>query len=80
MLITGRLKIKSRINLGITLGAEGTGEIDPSGEKLDVKSVRILNDFQGVLGRILQMSGYVAGRSLGLRPRDSQVIRGALSS
>lgn len=78
IVVGGTVRIKTRMKVGFTLDAEGTGEIDSSGQNIEVKNVRILNDFQGLLGRILAMRGFVAGRTLKLRDGDSALIRTAL--
>lgn len=78
--ITGTVAIRTKMKLAVSLDATGTGIIDSSGRELTITDVRILNDFHGVFGRVLQMSGLATGRTLKLREKDSAVIRSALSA
>lgn len=78
--ITGSIKLTTRLQVGVTVDAAGSGEIDAGGRTIAVKDVRILNDFHGVLGKALSMAGYASGRSFNLRPQDSERIRAALAA
>ena len=78
--ITGTLRIRTRMQVGISFEAAGSGEIDSSGRQLHITDVKILNDFHGLFGKVLGMSGLAAGRTLNLRPRDSALIRTALAA
>ena len=78
--ITGTVRIRTRMKVGLTLDATGTGEIDSSGQSLTITDVKILNDFHGLFGRVLDMTGLAAGRTLRLRAKDSALIRSALAA
>lgn len=78
--IAGKVRIRTRMKVGITLDATGTGEIDSSGQNLTIKDVKILNDFHGLFGRVLDMTGLATGRTLRLRAKDSSLIRSALAA
>ena len=78
--IAGSIHIETRLKVGMSLAAIGTGEIDSEGQALHLTDVKITNDFSGIISKILSMTGLVAGRSLRLRPGDSALIRAALTA
>jgi len=78
--ITGAVRITTGMKMGLKLDATGSGEVDSQTRKLVIKDVTIHNDFQGMFGQILSMTGLAAGRSLNLRARDADVIKSALST
>jgi hypothetical protein len=78
--IAGSLKLTTKLQVAVTVEAAGIGEIDREGRTIEIKDVRILNDFHGVLGRVLGMAGYTKGRAFNLRPGDSAMIRDALAA
>ena len=78
--LVGSVRVKTSMKLGITLDAAGVGEIDSAGQILHITDVKILNDFHGLFGRMLDLTGLVAGSKLKLRSSDSAVIRAALAA
>lgn len=78
--VAGSFRIKTAMQVGVTIEATGTGEIDSAGETVEIKDIKILNDVGGIFSKVLGMAGVSAGQKLNLRPRDSASIRAALAA
>lgn len=71
---TGALRIETKVLMKLNLSASGYGFLDPDRRVLRVHEVRIGNDFQGILNKLLQLTGVAVGKEIKVAKRDVEIV------
>lgn len=70
----GALRIETKVLMKLSLSGSGYGFLDPDRRVLRVHEIRIGNDFQGILNKLLQLTGLAVGKEVKVAKRDVEII------